>query len=112
MTDKNMITKLQDLKEIVEKRDLQGAVLFAITKDGCVEYHTFAENKEKCVILGNWVKIEFSHIFNRIPFETVFGWGNKGKIKKISKKDWDSLSDKAKDWVRAIGITDVKYFDF
>ena len=73
-----MKIKISDAKEILEKYEQQAIVILGIGKNGTVTVVTYGENVAKCKAIGEWGKSLVDRGLSLIPFQTVFGWGNKG----------------------------------
>ncbi|NEW96666.1 hypothetical protein [Rhodopseudomonas sp. BR0G17] len=72
-----------ELKRLIAKHDLQGAVIIAIRRDGVVDAHTYGEDKFKCDALGTWITGFAERALPVIPFQTVFGWRNGGLAEHV-----------------------------
>lgn len=103
--DRPMQSDLKELKEVVDRHNSQGGVLFLITEDGWIETHTYGKTKKQCEVLGRWMASAHDNMFTTIPFTTVFGWGTEGKPTKITAEQWASLTDNQKQWVLSLGLT-------
>lgn len=104
---------LNDLKSIVKKYDGQGGILILLRDDGVIDTHTYGKSKLQCDVIGNWMKSSFDHTVTKIPFSTVFGWGNGGKVQRITLDEWDSLTDSQRAWVLGLGVPFTReYFEF
>lgn len=98
MTATECTLPLTEVEKLVKEYKLQGAIIVAITKEGAIEYHTWGENKAKCNILSRWMSQWFDQAFTAVPFQTHFGWGNKGKPKPLTEEETDSLTDRGRAW--------------
>lgn len=77
MTIKAPVT-ITELKSMAKTKDLQAVVILTVSRDGVVSVVTYGETKEKCKAIGDWGQGLWDHAVSIIPFQTVFGWGNKG----------------------------------
>lgn len=71
--------KITELKHIAKEKDLQAIVVITVARDGVMSVVTYGETKEKCKAIGDWGQGLWDWAISRIPFTTVFGWGNDGK---------------------------------
>lgn len=82
---------------LLERHDLRGVVVIAIGRTGVVSTHTYGENKRKCGALAKWIDGFEERALSIIPFNTVFGWGNRGKPEKLPPgaeipKGWEDFA--------------------
>lgn len=70
--------KINELKDICKKKDLQCVVAIEVSRDGVISIVTYGENKEKCKAIGDWASGLWSTCISIRPFQTIFGWGKGG----------------------------------
>jgi len=77
--------KIEDLKQLTKGRDQQAIIAFCVERDGAVRCVTYGEDKLKCDAAGWWGQGFMLKHISIVPFQTVFGWGNKGTPKALSE---------------------------
>ena len=83
---------IAECKEIALRHDAQAVVIMRVGRDGEITVSTYGENRHKCEIIGEWAQRSIWSMICRIPFETVFGWRNKGKPKPLEMREYMSLT--------------------
>lgn len=76
---------IKHARRIAKDHDLQAVVVLTVARDGIVTVTTYGEDKKKCDAIGEWGQGLWKYAVSIIPFQTVFGWGNGGVPKKVSK---------------------------
>ncbi len=89
---------IDECKSIAKKNDAQAVVIMRVERDGTVTLSTYGENTLKCNVIGEWAKKSIWGQIARIPFETLFGWGNNGVPKALEKREYMSLSPGGKEY--------------
>lgn len=69
---------ISDLKKLAKKRGQQAIIAFSVERDGTVRCVTYGENDLKCRAAGWWGQGFMNKYISVVPFQTVFGMGNKG----------------------------------
>lgn len=77
---------IEDLKKLAKEKDQQAIIAFCVERDGTVRCVTYGEDKLKCDAAGWWGQGTLNNDIPIIPFQTVFGWGNNGKPKKLTEE--------------------------
>lgn len=75
---------IKHARRIAKDHDLQAVVVLTVACDGVVTVTTYGEDKKKCDAIGSWGQGLWKYAVSLDPFQTVFGWGNKGVAKKIT----------------------------
>jgi hypothetical protein len=70
---------ITELRKIAQAKDLQAIVAITVQRNGTTSVVTYGENKEKCKAIGDWGQGLWDWAISRIPFTSVFGWGNNGE---------------------------------
>jgi len=73
-------------RRLAKDHDLQAVVVLTVAKDGVVTVTTYGEDTKKCDAIGKWGQGLWKYAVSLDPFQTVFGWGNNGTPKRITKE--------------------------
>ena len=90
-----MTIKIKDARDLGKREDAQAIVILCVNKSGTIDGVSYGETAFKCQAIGAWLDTLIDHGLSRIPFETVFGWGNDGSPKKLGKTERKKL---LQDW--------------
>lgn len=82
-----------------------GAVIFAVRSDGVIDTATWGRDATACISVAQW-RDEALRVVTYAPFQTWYGWRNKGKPRRLRTIDYEGLSKKQKAYVDR--VTDGK----
>ncbi len=86
-----MTIRIADARNLGKRENAQAVIILCVEHTGTIRGVSYGENKAKCDAIGFWLDGLMSNGLSRIPFETVFGWGNKGKPVPLGKHERRAL---------------------
>jgi len=89
-----MTFQVKHARRLAKDHDLQGCVVLTVARDGTVTVTTYGEDKRKCDAIGAWGQGLWKYAVSLEPFQTVFGWGNNGVPRKITKEQIEAELDR------------------
>lgn len=84
--------KIRDAEKLCKDHDLQAVVVLTVERTGTIRITTYGETKKKCKVIGEWGQGLWEYAVTKIPFQTVFGWGNRGQPKTITPEELETVS--------------------
>ena len=75
--------KIADAEALAKKHDLQGVLIVAVRRDGMVESITYGDHPAQKIAMGDYADTVMQHTITKVPFQTMFGWGNDGVPKAL-----------------------------
>jgi hypothetical protein len=90
---------IPEAREIAKRYDGQAAVVLLVARDGTVTVASYGETRHKCRVIGEWAQGLWNSVVSRVPFQTVFGWGNGGRPLPLTPEELATLSPKARTYV-------------
>lgn len=88
-----MTFTIKHARRVAKDHDLQACVVLTVARDGIVTVTTYGEDKKKCDAIGAWGQGLWKYAVTVVPFRTIFGWGNAGKPKGLSKEEWVTMGE-------------------
>ena len=80
--------QIADLEKIAKTRNQQAIIAYCVERDGTIRCVTWGEDKLKCEAAGWWGQGLFkANVFAKVPFWTIFGWGNNGRPVPLDAKE-------------------------
>ena len=76
--------KISEAARLSKSLDLQAVVIIGVDQKGIVTVVSYGETKAKCKAIGDWAQGLWKYAISLSPFQTIFGWGNKGIPKKFA----------------------------
>ncbi len=91
--DPACLVKIADARALAEQYDLQGVMILAITRAGMIEAITYGDHPAQKVAMGNFADTIVNNTLTKVPFQTMFGWGNGGVPLNITEEEYAALKD-------------------
>lgn len=92
--------KIRDAEKLCKDHDLQAVVVLTVERTGVIRIITYGDTRKKCKVIGEWAQGLWKYAVTVIPFQTVFGWGNKGMPKALNPQELEEaeLTAAPEDW--------------
>lgn len=81
---------IEAAKKIATDSKLRAVMVIGIDNRGVAQLATYGADEEDCRVMGEFGN-QFMENLPKVPFQTYFGWGNKGKPKTLSTEEYESL---------------------
>lgn len=89
---------IADAERIARAHDNQAVVVLGVGRKGDVTVTTWGETPAKCASIGDWASGLWQNAVSKVPFQTVFGWGNGGKPKPLTEAERAALTAGGRDY--------------
>lgn len=90
--------KVKHARQLAKAHGMKAVVIIGVGADGQVDVATYGDTPASCKVIGDWGQGLLTHSINAVPFQTYFGWGNKGVPLALSRDQLASLDNAARSY--------------
>lgn len=103
------LISIDQARQIREQFGYRALIVVGVRTDGIVDVMSDAGSEPDCRVIGDYAQGQFGANLPLVPFQTWFGWGNRGRARALSSDQLAALGDYGRRYAQVNTSSDAEF---
>lgn len=103
------LISIDQARQIREQFEYRALIIVGVRNDGIVDVMSDAGSEPDCRVIGDYAQGQFGANLPLVPFQTWFGWGNRGRARALRSDQIASLGDYGRRYAQRNTSSDAEW---